>query len=162
MIALFVGRFQPFHLGHLQAVKEILGKNEKVVIAVGSSQESRTEKNPYSFEERKGMIAEALRADGVKGFRIIGVKDFMDDERWASSITGQAEFDRVYTRNPWTERCFRKKGITVRKHGVYVKGIRSTEIRRRISNGLEWESLVPVKVAELIKAGEKTSSKPMS
>jgi nicotinamide-nucleotide adenylyltransferase len=150
MIALFVGRFQPFHLGHMQAIKEILGNNERVVIAIGSSQESGTGKNPFSFEERKEMVEEAMKAEGIRNFRIMGVQDFMDDEKWASAILGQASFDRVYTRNPWTARCFTKKGIEVRKHKVYEKGLRSTEIRRRMSAGLEWKELVPKKVAEFI------------
>jgi len=33
---LFVGRFQPFHKGHLRAVKDILGKVDELVIVVGS------------------------------------------------------------------------------------------------------------------------------
>jgi nicotinamide-nucleotide adenylyltransferase len=153
--ALFVGRFQPFHLGHMQAVKEILRENDKVVIAIGSSQEAGTEKNPFSFKERKRMVEEALWAEDIQEFRIIGVQDFMDDEKWASAIMEQARFDKVYTRNPWTARCFTKKGIEVRKHKVYNRGsFRSTEIRRRISKGEEWERLVSKKVAEIIKGNK--------
>jgi len=54
MIALFIGRFQPFHSGHLDAIKQI--SEEEIIIGIGSSQYSKTEENPYSFEERKKMI----------------------------------------------------------------------------------------------------------
>ena len=46
--ALFIGRFQPFHNGHLYSLNKCLEIGEQVVIAVGSSQESGTENNPYS------------------------------------------------------------------------------------------------------------------
>lgn len=45
--ALFVGRFQPFHLGHLKVIKDILKKNDFIVIAIGSSDEKNTDKNPF-------------------------------------------------------------------------------------------------------------------
>ena len=35
---LYVGRFQPFHLGHLGAVKSILEDVEELVIVIGSAQ----------------------------------------------------------------------------------------------------------------------------
>ena len=39
---LYVGRFQPFHLGHLEAIKHILKKVDTVIIAIGSAQYSHT------------------------------------------------------------------------------------------------------------------------
>ncbi len=54
--ALFVGRFQPMHIGHLDAIEWILERYRKIIIVIGSSQESRTEENPFTFEERKEII----------------------------------------------------------------------------------------------------------
>ena len=51
MTALFIGRFQPFHSGHVDAIKQISEK--EIIIGIGSSQYSGTDDNPYSFEERK-------------------------------------------------------------------------------------------------------------
>ncbi|MEM1589096.1 MAG: adenylyltransferase/cytidyltransferase family protein, partial [Candidatus Bathyarchaeia archaeon] len=45
---LFVGRFQPFHKGHLQAVKEILDEVDELVIVVGSAQYSHRIDNPFT------------------------------------------------------------------------------------------------------------------
>ena len=58
--ALFVTRAQPFHIGHLKVIKWILKKYDKIVIVIGSSQESKTEKNPFTFEQRKRMIENTL------------------------------------------------------------------------------------------------------
>jgi len=40
--ALIIGRFQPFHLGHLLLIKEAAKEADIIVIGIGSSQESRT------------------------------------------------------------------------------------------------------------------------
>lgn len=55
-LAVVIGRFQPFHNGHHQLVLHALRVARRVLILVGSSQESRTEKNPFNFEERHAMI----------------------------------------------------------------------------------------------------------
>jgi len=48
---LIIGRFQPFHNGHLYAIKNALKKVDELVIAIGSSQYVNTEDNPFSFEK---------------------------------------------------------------------------------------------------------------
>lgn len=150
--ALFVGRFQPFHLGHLKVIKEILKENGKVIIAIGSSQESRTETNPFSFKERENMIREALVSEGIRNFEIIGIPDVMNDIRWVTEIRKRCSVDRVYTRNPWTARCFRKAGIPVLQHGLYEnEKYSATEIRKMMRSGKGWEELVPAKVGQRIK-----------
>ena len=59
---LFIGRFQPFHLGHLSVVKDIVARNDvgEIIIGVGSSQYDNTEENPYSYEIREEMINRIL------------------------------------------------------------------------------------------------------
>ena len=52
-ISVFIGRFQPFHLGHLQNVKKALDNSLKIIINVGSSFNAANMKNPFSFEQRK-------------------------------------------------------------------------------------------------------------
>jgi len=151
--ALFVGRFQPFHLGHLKAIEEILERNREVVIAIGSAQEGRTPENPFTLEERKRMIENSLKEAGIKNYRIISVKDFNNDEKWAGYIKEMAKFDVVYTMNLWTERCFEKIGVHVKKHDLYDKDRYSgTEIRNRILEDREWRELVPRSVAKFIRS----------
>jgi len=48
---LFVGRFQPFHLGHLGVVKDILNEVDELVIVVGSAQYSHRIDNPFTQEK---------------------------------------------------------------------------------------------------------------
>jgi cytidyltransferase-like protein len=52
-VALFIGRFQPFHKGHLYSLEKCLEIAESVIVGVGSSQDSGTENNPWSYDVRK-------------------------------------------------------------------------------------------------------------
>ena len=56
MNGLLIGRFQPFHLGHLDALKFALSKVEKLWIGIGSSNKPNQKQNPFSADERKQMI----------------------------------------------------------------------------------------------------------
>lgn len=53
---LYIGRFQPLHIGHTHIISKMLDECEKVIIAIGSAQESGTKRNPLSYAYRKGLI----------------------------------------------------------------------------------------------------------
>ena len=55
-LGFMVGRFQILHKGHESLINEGLERCKKFVILLGNSEESRTEKNPFTFQERKEMI----------------------------------------------------------------------------------------------------------
>jgi len=150
--ALFVGRFQPMHLGHLKVIKWILKKYDKVIIVIGSSQESKTEKNPFNLKERKRMIQNTLNAEKIMGkkYQIISIPDVFDDELWVKNILKKVKFDAVFTRNNWTKRCFDKFKIPVKTHPIFGN-ISASKIRNLISKDKEWENFVPKKVQDIIK-----------
>lgn len=53
---LFVGRFQPFHLGHLMAIKDVLEEVDELVIVIGSAQCSHDVDDPFTAGERLVMV----------------------------------------------------------------------------------------------------------
>ncbi|MCW4020804.1 MAG: adenylyltransferase/cytidyltransferase family protein, partial [Candidatus Bathyarchaeota archaeon] len=58
--ALYPGRFQPFHLGHLEAIQHMLGSSSEIIMVIGSALQSHTLKNPFTAGERTFMIRLAL------------------------------------------------------------------------------------------------------
>lgn len=62
---LIVGRFQPIHSGHEKMIKKALEFAETVLVFVGSSQESRTERNPFSYDERERMLKKVFKSSRV-------------------------------------------------------------------------------------------------
>lgn len=156
MRALFIGRFQPFHNGHLNILKKIIRNNDSLIVVVGSAQYSNLPQNPFNSGERIVMINAVLRELKVKEFYIIPIEDVGNDELWASKIEELTpEFDMVYTNNPVTKKIFSRKRYKVESPGLFVRSrFSGTRIRGLIAKGKPWKNLVPKKVAdELIRIG---------
>jgi len=60
MNGLLIGRFQPFHNGHLEAVIFALSKVEKLYVGIGSSNKDHEKRNPFTADERKSMISSSV------------------------------------------------------------------------------------------------------
>ena len=149
--ALFVGRFQPFHMGHMLAIEEILRKHDHIIIIVGSARQHDTSENPFSVNERIEMMKMSLLARGIKDFEIDSLEDFNDDKLWTSAVKDAYKFDAVYSQNPWTLECFRRNGVNVKKHRLYHKRKYSgVGIRKRIAEGRGWKDLVPPEVHDFM------------
>lgn len=154
-IGVLVGRFQPFHLGHLHAVEFALGQVDYLYIAVGSAQLSHETRNPFTSGERLEMIRGALveAAVDLKKVFPVPVPDAPAHFYWLSYVDMVIpRYDLVFSNERLTTRLFREKGVKV----VSVpldnrKELSATEVRKRISKGENWESLVPPAVARLIK-----------
>lgn len=54
-----IGRFQPVHLGHMKIFAEALHRSRRLLILIGSSNKPRSFRNPFTFEERAGIIEDA-------------------------------------------------------------------------------------------------------
>ncbi|MCW1296631.1 MAG: nicotinamide-nucleotide adenylyltransferase [Candidatus Parvarchaeota archaeon] len=151
MRALFVGRFQPFHYGHLEAIKNILKECDEVIIVVGSSQFKNTIENPFSAMERIEMIKRTLNTHHIKQFRIIKVKDFNDDNKWVETVIKKSQkFDVVYSNNTYVREILKNRGYKIRKSKSRFK-INGTNIRRMMINNKNWQRFVPKEVIEVIK-----------
>ena len=68
--AQMLGRWQPFHDGHLELFKKILEKTGQVIIMVRDM--PQTENNPFIFEDIKKRIEEKLK-DYTGKFDVIKV-----------------------------------------------------------------------------------------
>lgn len=147
---LFIGRFQPFHKGHLYAVKRILEEVDELIIVVGSAQMSHELDNPFTAGERIEMIRRALDAEGIDRGRymLIPIPDAPAHTVWVSMVESQTpRFDVVYTNQPLTRRLMLEAGYEVRGIELYERErYEATEIRRRILVGEDWRDLVPEEV----------------
>jgi bifunctional NMN adenylyltransferase/nudix hydrolase len=61
-VAVFIGRFQPVHIGHEAILKRCAELADNVIILVGSSTASRSVRNPFTFRERLDMLNTAVEA----------------------------------------------------------------------------------------------------
>lgn len=94
-IGVYIGRFQPFHKGHLHLIKTALGKSEYLIIVIGSVNRHASIKNPFTFFERAEMIRftmlQELKTDFEelsKRIKFVKSEDNLYKEwTWKSEIT---------------------------------------------------------------------------
>ena len=150
-----MGRFQPFHLGHLEAVRHILGKVEELVIVVGSAHDSHTIENPFTAGERIAMIRLALKEAKIDANRytVLPLPDAEFHKVWVSHLLSQTpSFDLVFTNEPLTGRLLKEAGMRVEKIPLFNRtSFTATEVRKRIIEGKNWEELLPKSVATYVK-----------
>ena len=152
---LFVGRFQPPHLGHLHAIRQALKDCDELIVAVGSAQYSHTFENPFTAGERIEMLRLAFQEAGIglERLLIIPVPDIGEHGLWVAKVVSfTPSFQVVYTNNHLVKRLFEEAGYEVKQLVLYKREKEmGTIIRKRMLTGEEWENLVPRSVAEYIK-----------
>ena len=152
MRGLVVGRFQPFHKGHLKAIQEAISQSDDVIVVIGSAEESHTVDNPLTASERYQMILSSLTDDELSRVYIVPVRDIHRYSVWVNHIESYVPpFDVVFSNSPITKSLFSQVGYDVRSTKAYnPKGYKGSEIRRRIAEGGKWRHLVPETVARMI------------
>lgn len=85
--AVFIGRFQPFHTAHLATVRFAFEHAKKLIVVVGSDNQARTAKNPWSTDERIAMIRSCLTAEEASRVSFVPMRDHLyNDSIWISEI----------------------------------------------------------------------------
>ncbi len=153
MKVLFIGRFQPFHKGHLKVVQEASKKYDEVIIGIGSSQYGNTSDNPFTSEERELMIKKTLEKTGINNYKMISIPDIHNPPKWVNHVLSiVSDFDVIISNNSLTKRLFSEKDYTVKETHLYEKKKYSgREIRRRMMDSEPWDDLVPAEVSNFIK-----------
>lgn len=84
----FIGRFQPFHLGHRHVIRTALERARHVIVLVGSPNVSRSVKNPFTLEEREAMIRAVFPREAGEGRLIIkSIDDYLYNETaWITAV----------------------------------------------------------------------------
>lgn len=82
----YIGRFQPFHLAHMQTVKIGLEQSHYVILALGSAQNERNIKNPFLASEREQMILSNFSEADQKRIKFVHVIDVYNDVKWVKLV----------------------------------------------------------------------------
>lgn len=151
MNVLVVGRWQPFHLGHLELVRQA-AKFGEVTIVIGSSNKKNTRENPLSFAERKRLIESCLKAERLKA-KIIPQRDIGDNEKWVREIERKCrKVGLVISGNDLCRKIFREHGYLVMKPKFLKKYFyKGSAIREKIVAGKNWEKFLHPVVCRMLK-----------
>jgi cytidyltransferase-like protein len=158
------GRFQPFHLGHLEYLKGAAARSDEVWVGITNPDPTRVkpepadparhlpESNPYSYAERLLMVEAAAEEIDVD----VHVIPFPvnEPELWDAYVPRDVtHFIRLFS--DWggakIERL-RAAGyeVVILDEGA-EKEVSGADVRAAIRDGGDWQSLLPAGVARVIE-----------
>ncbi|RMF28893.1 MAG: nicotinamide-nucleotide adenylyltransferase [Candidatus Nitrosothermus koennekii] len=153
MRGLIVGRFQPFHNGHLMLIKHVLDECNEIIIAIASAQFNYLLKDPFTAGERVEMIHNALKDADIDLARcyIIPIINDENNARWFLHLRSYLpKFDIVYSGNEYV-RMLLADYVKVSDVRFYDREkYNASRIRELMINDGEWRALVPRSVYEFI------------
>ncbi len=160
------GRFQPFHVGHLEYLRLAQERCDELAIGITNpdgtltereatdQRRHRAEDNPFTYWERLLMIEAVFSAEGIVPPRIVPFPIGVPERLGAYVPDGAVHLLRVF--DDWgTTKVERLRGLG---YAVEVldpeaeKGVSGTEVRACMRSGGDWKSLVPPPVVRVIEA----------
>jgi len=145
MNGLLIGRFQPFHLGHLDAIQFALSKVDKLWVGLGSSNLPSQKDNPFSAEQRKEMILSSIDEIMKEKISIYFIPDLDNHIKWIEKIdTIVPKFDIIFSNDELTKHLYSKRDIQVLTIPFLNReSLSGTNIRELILSDQKWDDLVP-------------------
>jgi len=147
-----IGRFQPFHNGHLMIVKKALEDCAELIIGIGSAQSSHTIENPFTSGERFEMILRTLKNEKIQNCHIVPIVDVNRCGIWVAHVLNiLPKFEVYYSNNQTDIRLFKEAGIKVCEPGLVEREhLEGSKLRQMMLEGQAWKKHVPSTVAEVI------------
>lgn len=132
---LYVGRFQPFHFGHLQVIQDILAgkyggtENLNLWIVIGSSEKSHSLENPLTADERIKILNETMEDEFSKKIskndlfknwharvKIFKVPDIDNADLWVAHLnTFVPDYQAVVSGSPLVLECYENYNSKISK-----------------------------------------------
>lgn len=85
----YIGRFQPVHNAHIETIRRATELARQVIVVIGSANQPRTYKNPFTSQEREHMVRLATRDIGDKDVSIRvdhTINTIYNDQAWAARV----------------------------------------------------------------------------
>ena len=149
---LVLGRFQPFHLGHLNLIQTVLNDKKEPLICIGSAQYAHTKDNPFTVKERKDMIQ--LIMDELNcNYTIYEIPDINNYDKYVSHLEEFVpKFDTVYSGNKLVQRLFKNAGYKIVIPEMINREVwEGAAIRQAMAEDDEWEVAIPPQIVSMIR-----------
>lgn len=86
----FIGRFQPIHLGHMHTIRLALRLSDKLIMVIGSHKSAPSTRQPWDSNQRIEMIKKCLNSEEIKKVIFIPIRDRIYSEfAWNQNILNE-------------------------------------------------------------------------
>jgi nicotinamide-nucleotide adenylyltransferase len=149
---ILIGRFQPFHNGHMRVVKNIVNEVDELVLGIGSADASHEPRNPFTAGERIMMLRNTLQSLEATTY-VVPLDDMDRNSVWVSHVQSMSPwFEVAYSNNPLVVRLFQEAGVEVQQTRMFDRDrLKGSEVRSLMREDENWEQSVPGAVAEVIE-----------
>jgi cytidyltransferase-like protein len=162
------GRFQPFHLGHLEYLRGAAERSDEIWVGITNPDPARVkpepsdpvrhlpESNPWNYWERALMVRAAAGDAGIELERLHVIPFPVNEpELWAAYVpTAVTQYLRLFSEWGGTKlERMREAGyeVEILDEGS-EKEISGADVRDALRSGGDWESLVSPGVARVISS----------
>lgn len=135
--AVFLGRFQPFHIGHMSIVDRIFQQDfKRLLLIIGSADKFGTDENPWNVQEREEIIRASIPLELQEKIDITSLADVPDDDVWCENLKSLLPSEvTLFTGNDWVRDICERHEIQTDWIGAYDIDISGTKIRDMIQKG---------------------------
>ena len=104
-LVVYPGRFQPFHQGHYDMIKEARKHGKHILIAISQAKNmQKDDRNVFTGNDREKMIEKTLQKDGFENYSIIQL-DYVKSKAlqdWDRSLINAAksEYKKIFKKEP--------------------------------------------------------------
>lgn len=84
--AIYIGRFEPVHNGHMALLQRALDSARQVIVVVGSAWQARSPKNPFTWQEREAMLRGALPEADRHRVQVLPMRDYYNEAVWVQAV----------------------------------------------------------------------------
>lgn len=84
--AIYIGRFEPVHNGHMALLQRALDSARNVIVVMGSAWQARSPKNPFTCHERADMMLEALTETDRARVQVLPMRDYYNEALWVQAV----------------------------------------------------------------------------
>ena len=156
MRALYLGRFNPPHKGHIYALEYILNQDiDEIIILIGSGEKAYSLKNPFTGGERYEMVVTMVKEHfNYDQFFISAIPDINRNTIWPANVIDLVpSFDVIFTNNSLVQELFADlSNKEVREIPLNKREELSGKIiREKMIKGENWQQAIPDELLTLIE-----------
>ena len=168
---IFIGRFQPFHLGHESVVRKALQLSDKVIVLIGSAYQPRTVRNPWDFNERETFMRSVFSEEENRRILAFPLLDYTyNNQLWIKSvqqlvagvvhnkIASKPKIGLIGHQKDSTSDYLTQFPQWEREEVANYKNISSTEIRELYFNNQEFSNSLNSNISILLEKFKTTKA----